>query len=502
VLGALTAVAVAGSVYRIPIQVSESLESIERVVTMPSAGAVFVDGFRNSPTMLRPLKEARVKLLVQLAERLGGRFHLVFRGYHALAGAILIGLFVWICGRSERTEGRSRRTGRTASSAGDRRAETEDGRSQRTGTSWNDVTALAFGLAVLTGMHTFVGLFREAFPVNHFLIVAICVLATFAVAQTRGGWLADLVAVALLAIAALSFESGLLVWPAAAAAYASGLRGISRRGLVAMTIVLVIYAGARRYFLSYETLGVGQRATGWGAGVLTPDEQRARFGANPAPFYAYNVTTAAASVLVSQPQIGRFTVINAWNSGDVTPVYYVQIGSSLFTSALIAWYVFGRGPSGRRRWREPVPLVFLTLLGVSALMSYTYAKDEILSAAGVFYAIAAVAAARSLFDLVLGPTDASRRTSSWRAALVVLVALAVSSAWAIRSAGLHLRLRHGAFEARTAWASVLYPTNRPSWPTEPHTLQVVSRMRDEVLMQRTVAPAMLPRWTDRWWGED
>jgi hypothetical protein len=468
VLGALTAIAVAGSVYRIPIQVSESLESIERVVTMPSTGAVFVDGFRNSPTMLRPLKEARVKLLVQVAESLGGRFHLVFRGYHALAGVILVGLFVWVC--------RSR--------------------------TWVDVAALAFGLAVLTGMHTFVGLFREAFPVNHFLVVAICVTATFAVAQTRGGWLADLVAVALLAIAALSFESGLLVWPAAIAAYASGLRGISRRGLIAMTIVLVMYAGARRYFLSYETLGVGQRTTGWGTGVLTPDEQRARFLANPAPFYAYNVTTAATAVLVSQPQIGRFTVINAWESGTLTPVYFVQIGSSLFTSALIAWYVFGRGPSGRRRWREPVALVFLTLLGVSALMSYTYAKDEILSAAGVFYAIAAVAAARALFDLLLRRAEPSRRTSSWRAALVVLVALSVSSAWAIRSAGLHLRLRHGAFEARTAWASVLYPTNRASWPTDAHTLQVVSRMRDEVLIQRTVAPAMLPRWTERWWGED
>jgi hypothetical protein len=36
-LGALSALAVAGSVYRIPIQVSDSLEIIERVVAMPSA---------------------------------------------------------------------------------------------------------------------------------------------------------------------------------------------------------------------------------------------------------------------------------------------------------------------------------------------------------------------------------------------------------------------------------------------------------------------------------
>jgi hypothetical protein len=58
VLGALTAVALAGSVYRVPIQVSDSLEVIERVIPMPSAAAAFVDGLHNSPTMLRPLKRS------------------------------------------------------------------------------------------------------------------------------------------------------------------------------------------------------------------------------------------------------------------------------------------------------------------------------------------------------------------------------------------------------------------------------------------------------------
>jgi hypothetical protein len=46
----------------------------------------------------------------------------------------------------------------------------------------------------------------------------------------------------LLASAAMSFESGLLVWPVAVAAYASGLRGISGRGIVLMTVVVVLYA--------------------------------------------------------------------------------------------------------------------------------------------------------------------------------------------------------------------------------------------------------------------
>jgi hypothetical protein len=458
-LGALTALALAGSVYRVPIQVSDSLEVIQRVIQMPSTAAAFVEGLYNSPTMLRPLKEVRTRLLVQAGEALGGRYHLVFRGYHAIAGAILVALFVWVC-----------------------RVRT-----------WTDVAALAFGLAVLTGMHTFVGLVREAFPVNHYLIVAVSALATFALARSRGGWPADLAALVLLASAALTFESGLVVWPVAIAAYASGLRGISRRGIALLTLLVVLYAVFRVGYLGKQSGGIGQRGTGFGAGALTESEQVERFGNRPYVLYAYNVTMAGTSVLLSQPQVGRFTAIAAWNSGSMPPVFIVQIGSSLLTSLLIAWYVFSRGPSGSRRWREPVVLTFFAVLGVSALMSFAYAKDEIVSAAGVFYAVAAYMAARELLAV---------RPPSWVGALLVVVCLAGSSAWAVRSAGLHLRLRHGAFESRAEWAYILSPLLPATWPKDPHTRQVVARIRDEVLLHPTVAPAMLPKWTESWWGED
>ena len=106
-----------------------------------------------------------------------------------------------------------------------------------------------------------------------------------------------------------------------------------------------------------------------------------------------------------------------------------------------------------------VPLTLIAVVAVSALMSYAYAKDEIISTAGVFYAVAAYAALRAVFDL---------RPPAWAGALLIVFALVVSSLWAVRSAGLHLRLRHGAFEARAGWAYVLSPTARgkacgPKW---------------------------------------
>jgi hypothetical protein len=355
------------------------------------------------------------------------------------------------------------------------------------------VAALAFGLVVLTGMHTFAGLFREAFPVNHYLIVAVCTLATFALAQSRGGWLADLAAIMLLANAALSFESGLMVWPIAVAGYASGLRGISRHGVVLMTLFVVLYAALRVGLLEKEGAGLGERGTGFGAGTLTESEQVERFGNRPYVLYAYNSTMAATSVLLSQPQAGRFTVVRSWNEHPLPPVFIVQIGSSLLTSLLIAWYMCTRGPSGQRRWREPTSLTFFAVIGASAALSYAYAKDEIISTAGVFYALAAYAAVRGLIAI---------RPPPWIAGLLVILSLAVSAAWATRSGGLHLRLRHGAFEARAGWAYVLSPLAPATWPKDTHTRQVVARMREEALLHPTVAPALLPKWTELWWGED
>ena len=156
------------------------------------------------------------------------------------------------------------------------------------------------------------------------------------------------------------------------------------------------------------------------------------------------------------------------------------------------------------------------VLAVSALMSYAYAKDEIISTAGVFYAVAAYVAIRGLIEthrvgVAFSPVGAAfspvgaafrRPTATWAAVLLVVISLTVTSAWAIRSAGLHFRLRHGAFEARAEWAYILSPTAPQTWPKDSHTRQVVSRMRDEALLHPTVAPAMLPKWTEQWWGED
>ena len=195
-LTALFAIAVSASVFRIPIQVSDSVEILEAVDRTPSVAAAFTQGLKASRTMLRPMRQTVTKVLLDAAHGIGDRYNLVFRGFHAASAALLIVLFAYI-------------------------ARPRD---------WTGVAALAFAMLVLTGLHTFGGMMREAYPINHFLLIAIYCLAVFAIAQLRGGIIADVAACVLFAIASLTLESGLVVLAVAIAGVRIGpSRHLARR---------------------------------------------------------------------------------------------------------------------------------------------------------------------------------------------------------------------------------------------------------------------------------
>lgn len=452
-LAGVFAVAVAGSVYRIPIQVSDSLDVIERVADTPSIRTTFIDALHSSTWKLRPFREVQAKVLLDASQALGDRYHLVFRGYHALGVVVLIALFALIA--------RPR--------------------------TWSATAAFAFALVVLTGLHTFPGMLREAYPENHFLLVAVYALATFAIAQTSGSVLGDIAATALFVVASLTLESGALLWVIAIAAYASGLRGISRRGLTAMTIAASGYAVLRIGYLHIAAGGLGARATGFGTTTLDPAAQVARFGHDPLLLYGYTVLMSAVSVLLSQPTEGRWEVVSAWRSGHVPPLFWVEMGTSLATTLLIAWYAVKRDPAGRRGWRDPVIAVFAVVLVANAAIGFAYAKVEIISLAGVFYALAAYRAMASVLD------------TRPRALVAIPLALAltiVSAGWTFRSAGLHYHLRLAASDARGEWGDVV-----PASIQSPKVRAVVLEVRQQAISQRSLTRFDFPRAYLDWWGD-
>src|SRR6266540_901629 len=164
-----------------PVQVSDSLVEILDAQRSPSVYATFMANAQGA-AYLRPLRLAIIKALFDVA---GGHYWLVYRGFHALLMIAAIMLFV----RALRVR------------------------------TWTDFAAAVFALTVLTGLHTFRGTVREAYPVNHFLEIVLLCLIALNLAQSRGGWWIDAAASVTLAAASLILESGLLVWVVAGAAF-------------------------------------------------------------------------------------------------------------------------------------------------------------------------------------------------------------------------------------------------------------------------------------------
>ena len=446
---------------RKPVQISDSLIELLDVQQSPSLYATFVAHSPRGP-FLRPLRQVQIKALFDAAN---GHYWLVFRGFHGLLLIAALLLFV---------------------------------RALRVGT-WTDFAAAVFALTVLTGLHTFRGTVQEAFPINHFLEIVVFCLIALNLAQSRGGWWIDAAAAVTFVIASLTLESGVLVWVIAVAAWACGMRGVSRRGIIAMTMLMGAYLWFRLVYLSMGSPELEGRDSGWWTTMLLSDEIERRFGADPTWFYVYNVATSVLSVLFSEPDRGVFQAARAWTRDAMLPRLYLSTLSSVITTGMIAWVAVGlvRGrtrnlPAGSTQFL----MIFPVILIANCVMAYPYAKREIITVAGAFYALAAFAAAQHTIDRFRQPGRGLAQT----AMCVVLCGVAV--AWAVRSAGVHHMIQTQAFRERLEWAR-LDPDRLAdrTYRSDASARALASQLRQEALDMRIANPSRLPGWADRWWGE-
>jgi len=437
---------------RIPVQVTDSLGDIQEARAEPSVAATFMSVL-NRHVFLRPLKAAQIRFVFDAS---AGHYTLGYRGVHVL----LFALTVWMFTRALQV---------------------------KTGT---DLAAALFALTVFLGLHTFSNLLREAYPINHFLEMLLFGLIVLNLAQGRPGWLPDVAAAVIFAAGALVVESGLLIWVVIVAARLSGLRGISRRGVVLVSLLLCGYVGLRLFVFSTGLPAVDERSSGLFLRVLEADELRERFGQHPLPLYAYNVVASVLSVLFSEPRAGLMVATREYVAGDLPPWALVALVSSVITTILI---FAGAALSWRDRHdadsADRLFVVFAIVLAANAVLSFAYTKDDIVSFAGGFYALAAYAAVRR----VIRVGALTGRT----AAVGFCVALFVASAcWATRTAGLHYNLRYMAFKTRNEWSSA--PTR---WMQTPETRAITEHFRRDALEQRVVAPRFYPSWEARWFEE-
>jgi hypothetical protein len=465
-LAAVLAAAIAYDLWRMPVQVSDSLNELLDAQASPSIATSFGNAV-GTTSYLRPLRIAQIKALFDLAH---GHYRLVYRGFHALLIVALIWLFV----RALPVE------------------------------SPLDAAAAFVALTVLTGLHTFLGFLREAFPINHFLEIAVLALVALNLTLSSGGlpragsrgWLIDLLAAITFAVAALTLESGILIWIVIATAWIVGLRGVSTRGLVLVTALLAGYFVLRFWYLDTGLPSLTERTSGFFLERLEPSEIQQRFGDRRFVFYTYNVAASLLSVLFSEPRDGLFVATRAWRGNDVHPHAYLTVFSSLAMTMVMAWAAFNwwrRGSSMSRSGR--LAIVAAVVLAANAALSFSYAKDDIIAVAGVFYAIGAFTAARATLEY-------AQAGGVVRAAAVSMAMLILASAWAMRSSGVHHVMNEHAFRTRNDWAELpIKWQHEGRWPSKAEPLALVEGLRNGALAAEVPNPQMVPEWRGLWYGD-
>lgn len=405
---AVVALGIAHFLVGIPIQLSDSFGNM--LVLDGSWRDLIVREFTQRAYM-RPFLWAELKLVYDLS---GGSYFAWFRATHVLQVALLLTMYVHLV--------RPR--------------------------TWLDAAAIPLGVAVLIGMHTFTGTVGEAFPINTFLTILLCCFAAAILSLSPPRWWNDVCAIALFVVAALTVESGLLVWVIFVGGALVGARGVSKRALAVLVALLAAYFYARFAWLDVGAPGLNERSSGWGFGMLDPADLIARFGGNPFPFYAYNAITSGLSVLVAEPRAGVFRLVGGFTRGAPETFLLVNVLASTTATVLIGRFAWQR----RRAWMsrlferdDQLVLLFLMMLAANAVISYPYTKDVIMSPAGAFFAVAAYVGFRGMARDAAG-------ARSRRGAAVVVVAFVLASTWAIRAAALHLQLRDAAYKTRTEWA--------------------------------------------------
>lgn len=449
---ALMAAATAYFLYGLPIQLSDSFANLLAI----QPGSV-LDVFRaqlNGSAYLRPMLQTQLKLVFELSQ---GQYFAWFRTVQALQVLAVLLLAV--------------RLVRPRTLA--------------------DAAMVPCALAIVLGLHTFAGTIREAFPINTFLTLVVCCLLAANLARSHGGWWVDMAAAILLAFSLLTLETGILVWVIVAAAYASGDRGVSFRGVLLATAVLAGYFALLMY-LNVGAPGLDERSTGFGFRVLEPSEVVARFSANPLPLYVYNYVSGLLTVLLAEPRGGVWRFAAGVVNGPLPAWEIINVVASVLTTAVIAWHVARRA----RAWRrgnidadDRLVLLFLAVLPVNALLCLVYVKDVIMSPAGVFYALAAFVALR---DLVF---NGGRRLPV--RALSVVLLLVISSCWGWKLLGIHysLRITNAATRADWAYEDEWETSNRIAIRT-PEALALRQTLIDDAIWRRPAPPRLDLGWVE------
>ena len=447
--GLLVALALGHFLLGLPVQLSDSFG---QMLKLSGSWSELLYGEFTQRAFMRPLMWGELKLVYDLSD---GNYFVWFRGAHLVEVVVLALLYVHLV--------RPR--------------------------TLRDAAVLPLGFAVLFGLHTFQGTVREAFPLNHFMMVLLYCFGAANLVMARYRPVNDLLGVLLFVVSALTIESGLLVWVILVGGTLVGAKGMSRGGATALVLLLAGY-----FILRFPVLGIGgpgltERSSGFGFRILEPPELVQRFGGHPAGFYLYNIMSSAVSVLLSEPSGGVFGLTRRTLGGEFDLATWISPIASVCATALVSIFAWRRRYAFAA-WRldrdDQLVALFVMVLAANAVISYPYTKDVVMSPAGAFLAVAVFVASRSVLAWL--PAVASPRM-----AILALAGFALTgSTWAIRVTGTHLGLRTAAYVERNEWAYAEISLAEDGVVLTDADRALLRTLRDAALFSRPAPPPLNP----------
>lgn len=303
---------------------------------------------------------------------------------------------------------------------------------------WRRVIAATIALSVVVALHTSRVLFLFV-PLNAYaasiLIVLVVALLTMTPRLRRFEW----VLLPLTPIALFWLELGIFIVPLVAVAWLMKAPGVTWRSLAASVIGLTIYLIARLGFSPGGAL-FDSPETGLGFRSISPDESATIFANAPWLLWLHNIGATLMTVLASEPRAGRFQFVEGLLRGNVQPSMWLQVLSSMATTAVVALVLMG---IRTRPHRDQLIAAFggVLLFGGSVL-GYLYTRDRIGLPVGLGYAMLVYVAVSALLE---------RSSGKWQAVPAAMLVLVLGLCWLLRTGNHYVALRDMAWEYHLQW---------------------------------------------------
>ena len=342
--------------------------------------------------------------------------------------------------------------------------------------------ASCVALSCIVGLHSTRILFGF-WPLNHHSGGLVLLLLAAALALDPRTRPRDWICFPLTVVALLLLESGLIIAPLVAILWWVEAPGVGLRGVLSAAAGVAVYLVIRLGFGTVgDSLGI-YTSSGLGFSDVNPETLRNIFEHAPWLFWSYNVVATFLTVLASEPRAGVYRFVGSLLRGETPLWQWIQVGSSLLTTALIAVALFVSKPTSTRD--RLLLVVGVTLIVFGSALGFLYTRDRIALSAGVGYAMLLYVMVARLLE------DDDRGRPEWQRRLAYGAIAMIGVAWIVRSAETFFQLRDSAWDFHLEWTD-RYAELGGTTQSQTELLQT---LRSAALQSTPVDPRRDPSWT-------